>query len=131
MKERETDPTLKSKEEFFRMIDEAKNGPSKRFDNVEELDRPIIVESVLVIKVLCTSCLIHIFRRGRQGDGRFALLCGGGGGEAGRCLSHKGRTSGATHCRGAVDASFGLSDKGGTRQVVRGCRTVGGDIDAG
>ena len=25
MKERETDPTLKSKEEFFRMIDEAKN----------------------------------------------------------------------------------------------------------
>ena len=41
MKERDADPTLKSKEEFFRMIDEAKNGPSKRFANVEELDRSI------------------------------------------------------------------------------------------
>ena len=41
MKERDADPTLKSKEESFRMIDEAKKGPSKRFANVEELDRPI------------------------------------------------------------------------------------------
>lgn len=41
MKEREADPTLKSKEEFFQMIDEAKKGPSKRLDNVEELDRSI------------------------------------------------------------------------------------------
>lgn len=120
MKEREADPTLKSKEESFRMIDEAKKGPSKR-----------IVESVLVIKVLRTSCLIHIFRRGRQGDGWLVLLCGWGGGEAGRRLSHKGRTSKATHCRGTVDASFGLSDKGGTRQALRGCRTTGGNIDAG
>ena len=120
MKERDADPTLMSKEEFFRMIDEAKKGPSKRF-----------AESVLVIKVLRTSCLIHIFRRGRQGDGRFALLCGWGGGEAGWRLSHKGRTSKATHCRGAVDASLGLSDKGGTRRALRGWRTVGGDIDAG
>ena len=120
MKEREADPTLKSKEEFFRMIDEAKKGPSKR-----------IVESVLVIKVLRTSCLIHIFRRGRSRDGWLVLLCGWGGGEAGRRLSHKGRTSKATHCRGAVDASLGLSDKGGTRRALRGWRTVGGDIDAG
>ena len=35
------DPTLMSKEEFFQMIDEAKKGPSKRFDSVEELDRYI------------------------------------------------------------------------------------------
>ena len=41
VKEREADPTLMSKEEFFKMIDEAKKGPSKRFDSVEELDRYI------------------------------------------------------------------------------------------
>ena len=39
--EREADPTLMTKEEFFQMIDEAKKGPSKRFDSVEELDRYI------------------------------------------------------------------------------------------
>ena len=36
--EKEADPTLMTKEEFFQMIDEAKKGPSKRFDSVEELD---------------------------------------------------------------------------------------------
>ena len=41
VKEREADPTLMTKEEFFQMIDEAKKGPSKRFENVEELDRYI------------------------------------------------------------------------------------------
>ena len=41
VKEREADPTLMSKEEFFQMIDVAKKGPSKRFDSVEELDRYI------------------------------------------------------------------------------------------
>ena len=41
VKEREADPTLMSKEEFFHMIDEAKKGPSKRFANVEELDKYI------------------------------------------------------------------------------------------
>ena len=35
------DPTLMTKEEFFQMVDEAKKGPSKRFDSVEELDRYI------------------------------------------------------------------------------------------
>ena len=35
------DPTLMTKEEFFQMIDEAKKGPSKRFESVEELDRYI------------------------------------------------------------------------------------------
>lgn len=39
--EKEADPTLMTKEEFFQMIDEAKKGPSKRFDSVEELDRYI------------------------------------------------------------------------------------------
>lgn len=39
--EKEADPTLFTKEEFFRMVDEAKKGPSKRFDSVEELDRYI------------------------------------------------------------------------------------------
>ena len=37
VKEKE-DSTLMTKEEFFNMIDEAKKGPSKRFDSVEELD---------------------------------------------------------------------------------------------
>ena len=41
VKEREADPTLMTKEEFFQMIDEAKKGPSKRFDSVEELDKYI------------------------------------------------------------------------------------------
>lgn len=41
VKEREEDPTLMTKEEFFQMIDEAKKGPSKRFASVEELDRYI------------------------------------------------------------------------------------------
>lgn len=35
------DPTLMTKEEFFRMLDEAEKGPSKRFDSVEELDKYI------------------------------------------------------------------------------------------
>ncbi len=40
VKEKE-DPTLMTKEEFFRMLDEAEKGPSKRFDSVEELDKYI------------------------------------------------------------------------------------------
>ena len=40
VKEKE-DTTLMSKEEFFRMLDEAEKGPSKRFDSVEELDKYI------------------------------------------------------------------------------------------
>lgn len=35
------DPTCSTKEEFFRRIDEARKGPSKRFDSVEELDKYI------------------------------------------------------------------------------------------
>ena len=35
------DPTEYSREEFFAMLDDAKKGSSKRFDNVEELDRYI------------------------------------------------------------------------------------------
>ena len=35
------DPTLMTKEEFFQMLDKAEEGPSKRFDSVEELDRYI------------------------------------------------------------------------------------------
>ena len=35
------DPTLMTKEEFFHRVDEAKKGPSKRFDNVAELDKYI------------------------------------------------------------------------------------------
>ena len=41
VKEREADPTLMNKEEFFQMIDEARKGPSKRFGSVEELDKYI------------------------------------------------------------------------------------------
>ena len=45
VKEREADPTLMTKEEFFHMIDEAKqeitDGKGHRFSNVEELDRYI------------------------------------------------------------------------------------------
>ncbi|MBQ6210339.1 MAG: hypothetical protein IJK42_11310 [Prevotella sp.] len=35
------DSTLMTEEEFFHMLDEAEKGPSKRFDNVEELDKYI------------------------------------------------------------------------------------------
>ena len=35
------DPTLMTKEEFFRRVDEAKKGPSMRFDSVEDLDKYI------------------------------------------------------------------------------------------
>jgi len=35
------DPTLMTKDEFFKMIDEAKKGPSRRFASVEELDQYI------------------------------------------------------------------------------------------
>lgn len=35
------DPTLMTKAEYFRMLDEAEKGPSKRFDSVEDLDRYI------------------------------------------------------------------------------------------
>jgi len=40
-KEKENDPTLFTEEAFFDMLDEAKKGPSKRFDNVDELDKYI------------------------------------------------------------------------------------------
>lgn len=36
---KKNDPTLMTKEEFFRRVDEAKKGPSKRFDSVAELDQ--------------------------------------------------------------------------------------------
>ena len=35
------DPTLMTKEEFFARVDEAKKGPSKQFENIEELDKYI------------------------------------------------------------------------------------------
>ena len=35
------DPTLMTKEEFFARVDEATKGPSRRFANVNELDRYI------------------------------------------------------------------------------------------
>ena len=41
VKEKQEDPTLMSEEEFFKMLDEAEKGPSKRFDSVEELDKYI------------------------------------------------------------------------------------------
>ena len=41
VKEREADPTLMTKKEFFQMLDEAEKGSSKRFDSVEELDKYI------------------------------------------------------------------------------------------
>lgn len=37
-KQKEPDPTLFTKEEFFRRIDEAKKEPSMTFASVEELD---------------------------------------------------------------------------------------------
>jgi len=33
------DPTLMTKEEFFARVDKAKEGPSRSFANVEELDK--------------------------------------------------------------------------------------------
>ncbi len=41
VKEMTADPTEMTREEFYHMIDEAKQGPSKRFDSVEELDKYI------------------------------------------------------------------------------------------
>ena len=41
VKEKEADSLLYTEEEFFKMLDEAKDGPSKRFDNVEDLDKYI------------------------------------------------------------------------------------------
>jgi len=41
VKEMTDDPTEMTKEEFFRRVDEAQNGPSKRFESVEELDKYI------------------------------------------------------------------------------------------
>ena len=38
---KKADPTLMTKEEFFRRVDEAKKGPSRRFASVEELDQYI------------------------------------------------------------------------------------------
>lgn len=40
-KQKEPDPTLFTKEEFFQRIDEAKKGPSMSFASVEELDKYI------------------------------------------------------------------------------------------
>ena len=39
--QKQADPTLMTKEEFFARIDEAKKGPSRRFASIEELDRYI------------------------------------------------------------------------------------------
>ena len=39
--EKEEDPTLFTKDEFFARIDKAKEGPSMQFDSVEELDKYI------------------------------------------------------------------------------------------
>ena len=39
--EKKDDPTFMPEEEFFQMIDEAKKGPSKRFESVEDLDKYI------------------------------------------------------------------------------------------
>ncbi|MBQ9363814.1 MAG: hypothetical protein IJT97_10430 [Bacteroidaceae bacterium] len=40
-KEVTKDSTLMTKEEYFHMLDEAEKGPSKRFANIEELDKYI------------------------------------------------------------------------------------------
>ena len=40
-KERETDPTLMTKEEFFEKVDRADKQPGKSFASVEELDEYI------------------------------------------------------------------------------------------
>lgn len=39
VKEREADPTLMTKEEFFAKLERAEKQPGKRFDSVEELDQ--------------------------------------------------------------------------------------------
>ena len=39
--QKQADPTLMTKEEFFARIDEAKKGPSRRFASIEELDQYI------------------------------------------------------------------------------------------
>ena len=39
--EKKDDPTFMPEEDFFQMIDEAKKGPSKRFESVEDLDKYI------------------------------------------------------------------------------------------
>ena len=41
VREKQTDDTLLSKEEFFARVDEAAKGPSRRFANTEELDQYI------------------------------------------------------------------------------------------
>lgn len=41
VKEREADPTLMTKEEFFAKLERAEKQPGKRFDSVEELDQYI------------------------------------------------------------------------------------------
>ena len=39
--QKQADPTLMTKEEFFARNDEAKKGPSRRFASIEELDQYI------------------------------------------------------------------------------------------
>ena len=39
--EKKDDPTFMPEEDFFQIIDEAKKGPSKRFESVEDLDKYI------------------------------------------------------------------------------------------
>ncbi len=41
LKEREADPTLMTKEEFFAKVDRAEKQPGKSFASVEELDKYI------------------------------------------------------------------------------------------
>ena len=41
LKEREADPTLLTKEEFFAKIERAEKQPGKRFADIEELDKYI------------------------------------------------------------------------------------------
>ena len=41
VKEKQEDPTLMSKEDFFARIEEARKQPGKRFDSVEQLDQYI------------------------------------------------------------------------------------------
>ena len=65
MKESEADPTLKSKEEFFRMIDEAKKGPSKRFDNRTGTGKPKQLSAAVSLRETKCQCrdLNNIFLR--------------------------------------------------------------------
>lgn len=39
--QKQADPTLMTKEEFFARVDEARKGPSRRFASIEELDQYI------------------------------------------------------------------------------------------